>query len=570
MEPSEKFLIRSIVLDGVSEPFKRWIEPLRARYLDTEMGLQQVADLINDIRAAYDAHGYGLVQIAIPEQNLSGGELKLLVLEGRLESFLVCKNSKTRQAADTAFRVPEGEQFKIRRYEQGLDNIDRLFTFRAVHSAYDASSDKAECARIAPKGDAISADRGRRRSVGDVLIAPGTLVGFSNAIVSTRQPRPLWLSAGIDNNGSATTGRTRINGAVGLEDLLGLYEFISVRGSHTSDFSTGGDRSRNIGADFNMPFGYWSLSANYSYYDYRTTIVTANQPFVSSGSQRYLGFDVSRIVSRSPRTNLAVNLGLDLKETKNFVDDVKLTNSSRKLAVLSAGASARHRFASGEAYANLSLSRGLAAFGALDDQTTTRSIPRAQFTNVALSGYVQHSFYAPGTCITRKNLDKLLQGSPDLNSACRARLSALTAQPFPDFTISSSFAASWAPHALYSTEKVQIGGPYTVRGFDKQTLNGEFGGYVRNELSWYPRLSEESPFLNIIGRPSLFAGFDVGTIINDFAEPSQEKTLSGLIFGGRLTSRNITAEARVEAPIIAPASFTEKHALFRFLVNVRL
>lgn len=550
-----KVPIRTIAISGVSPDLVGEIDALKEPYLNKPMGIDEITTLTRAIREQYDRHGYGLIQVRVGEQNLATGVLELSVLEGRLENLVICKNGKERHAPKTAFRIPEGSLFKIRRYEQGLDNLDGLFSYRPVRSEYvNDPNDKARegCARVRmTRGDDSAG------SSGDVLVAPGRENGLSDVIISTRQPRPFWVSAGVDDLGSSATGRTRVNAGFAEEDLLGLFEQIAVRGSHTSDFSSGADRARNLSADVSMPFGYWHAGGHYSYYDYRTTIVTANQPFVTYGSQRFFGGDISRVLTRGRKGVLSADLGFEIKDTENFVDGVKLTNSSHRLSVVSFSLSHRGPFLGGSLYTGLAISQGLSAFGALRDQFASRAIPHAQFTNLAFNGDFQRSIYLPGThakLVDWVRLDKPDKGPP----------------PFPDFTIRSSLSASWAPQALYGSEQVLIGGPFTVRGFDETNLSGDVGGVVRNEVSWYPHVSYRSWALRRIGRPSLFAGLDAGTIIHSYSEPSQEDTLLGATFGGRISGRNLSAETRVELPVASPANFASRHAIFRFQVSMRL
>jgi hemolysin activation/secretion protein len=562
-ESGRRFKINRVDVAGVSERFKAEVDALTSARAGSEMGKNEIERLVADIQQVYNRRGFGLVQVRIPEQDLSKGELHLSVFEGKLESLIICKDGKTRTGPDMAFRLPEGGLLKIRRYEQGLDNIGRLSTFEPVASSYHEREEAASCANVQQEVDVVLAAQAQR-SIGDVLIVPGTKYGYSEVIVSTRQPRPFWVSGGADNFGSAQTGQTRLNAALAVEDILGLYEQITVQGSHTSDFSEGADRARNLGGYINVPFGYWNLAASYSYYDYRTTLSTGGQPFISEGSQRFFGLDLSRVIVRSADHNIGLSASLDLKEVQNFIDGVKLSNSSRKLAVLSGGVSGRGRILKGNYYANITIARGLSAFGALRDQFSARDVPHAQFTSVSATFDYQRPVYLP---VGHK---LLLEWYKAAQAYSEGKGSDPGTQPFPDMLLKTSLSASWAPHALYGSEKMQIGGPFTVRGFSDQNLSGDFGGYLRNEISWFPRLSDNSRFLNRIGRPSLFAGFDVGTILNDHAEPSFEKSLAGAVFGGRLSGRNLSIEARVEAPLIKPAAFTGQHALFRFQVNLRL
>lgn len=559
-----KFLITEINIIGAKAVPYYELEKLKKRYINTQMGSEEIDQLMRDIRNLYDNFGYGLVQTAIGDQDISTGKLTISVLEGQLQSLVVCKNGRERRGIDTAFRIPNNSLFRIRRYEQGLDNLDALFTFRPIVSQYLDDNNSIGCNRISTK----EADFAQGSS-GDILVAPGSEYGLSRVFISTIQPRPFWLSGGSDNYGSSTTGRTRINASLGIEDLFGLYEQIVTRASSTRDFSRGANRARNIGIDLGVPFGYWRINGYYSYYDYRTTIATANQPFVTKGSQQYFGGDISYVIARSRKGVLSVDTGLDIKDTTNFIDDVRLTNSSRRLSVLSIGINYRGSLVGGSYFVGITLNKGLDILGAFSDQNVNRTIPRAQYTNLELVSDFQRSFFLPGTY--RQLLEWYAARSSGYKMAETDRQRLLNEPaPFPDFTLRSTLSVTYAPHAVFGSEKIQIGGPFTVRGFDTENLSGDVGGYIRNEVSWYPKVSYRSWALRNIGRPSLFGGFDIGTIINDYAEASQEKTLTGVSFGARIAGRNISGETRVELPVVKPAYFNDRRAIYRFNVMMRL
>ncbi|EUK19426.1 ShlB/FhaC/HecB family hemolysin secretion/activation protein [Commensalibacter papalotli (ex Servin-Garciduenas et al. 2014)] len=48
----------------------------------------------------------------------------------------------------------------------------------------------------------------------------------------------------------------------------------------------------------------------------------------------------------------------------------------------------------------------------------------------------------------------------------------------------TSIHGEYASKNQYANEQLQIGGPYTVRGYLKQTMLGNAGIYMRNDLAW--------------------------------------------------------------------------------------
>jgi hemolysin activation/secretion protein len=557
-----QYLINRINVSGVDTLDSATIEAVTKRFVGTKMGLIEIENLRAAIGRAYARKGYSLIQVFLAEQDLSSGELSLLVVEGKLEALRICKNRQVRKGANTAFRVPTGGLFKLRPFEQGIETLAGLFSYEQsgpitvaeitasspdaiekIDAAGEAVAEKSEqpiatlpVPNTDGAGDATAQFQPCTATEANVFVIPGSKVGYSVIEVNSFQPRPIWFSAGSDNLGSSSTGKIRFNAGFGLEDVLGLYESLGLRGSHTSKFDKGDDRARNVSADLSVPYGYWNFHVGGSYFDY---------PFLTDGDQKTVSADVERVLRRGQSDVVTIGAGIELRNTTNSVNGLRLASSSRKLTVLNAHLSRRGTLLGGSIVSDISISQGIRAFDALRDINITKAQPHAQFTTVSLSLDFQRGFSITKT---------LVNGNK---------------QSVADFGFRSSLIASWAPHALFGSEKVQIGGPFTVRGFDNNNLSGDIGGYVRNELSYFPRLKPQT-FLSKIGRPSLFVGLDSGVITKDYADPAQEDALFGVAGGIRWSGRNLTTEARIETPLSRPAQLRGEKGIFRFSASLRL
>src|SRR5690606_11658509 len=68
-----------------------------------------------------------------------------------------------------------------------------------------------------------------------------------------------------------------------------------------------------------------------------------------------------------------------------------------------------------------------------------------------------------------------------------------------------------SPDPLFSSEQMNLGDRYTVRGFQQQSVAGDSGGYMRNELLWnLPPWTENETINNVIGGLQPYAGLDGG------------------------------------------------------------
>ena len=583
LEPEENAgacrLIDRITVDNVTliSPARlaKAVGPFRNKCLS----LKDIDVLRESIYNAYSDAGYALVQIYIGPQDLSGKELILTMVEGQVERYEIRKNDKVRRGSNTAFLTKQGDPFKLRRYEQGLDIVQSLQTYRRIGTSDTKIVKSAPIAvpsqaaalpgTFAPpelpgspplptpsvepsanRSEATPSEQTISKPPMEVEIAPGERVGTSVITVNTYQPKPFYAIVGTDDYGSASTGRTRINAGIGVEDVLGAYESLAIRGSHTTDFSKDADRSRNIAGDFSIPYGYWNLRLSGSYFDYRAAITTANQVFVTKGNQRDYSADLDRIVYRDKANVLKFGVGLAIRDVHNFVNGLKLDSSSRRLALLNAKLSERGRLFGSAVFAEFDFTRGLAAFGALHDGLLDKELPHAQFSRITGSFDLQHVFY----------LEHQSDGRPGRSDGHPGNL----------IQLHSYVTQSWSPYALYGTEKVQIGGPFTVRGFADTALVGDVGGFSRNELSFIPELNVKGALAQVFGQPSIYAGIDAGWIIRDYGDPTLEHSIAGAVAGLRFDAPHFRTEARVEAPIARPSMARHQGVLFRFSVSAML
>jgi hemolysin activation/secretion protein len=112
--------------------------------------------------------------------------------------------------------------------------------------------------------------------------------------------------------------------------------------------------------------------------------------------------------------------------------------------------------------------------------------------------------------------------------------------------------AEYSRWPLFGSQRLQVGGPYTVRGFRDQSLIGERGGYLRNDLVLpLPWASLEQQG----GRSELYLGLDSG-----WAAPAvSHSTASGGVAGTALGIRNSSGPISMDTSI--------GHALYGPLKN---
>lgn len=335
--------IRTITIDGALKLSERQRSRLAAPYLNRCLTVGDIERLLGDVTKAYIDRGYSTSRAYLPEQDLTTGSLRVLVLEGRISRIELEGRGVF---LDGAFLPAEGDRLNLRRLEQGIDQINRL-------SSNNATLD----------------------------IRPGDKPGESVVVVHNEPSRRIYANLSADNLGSRSTGRNQMAFTLTGEGLLGHNELISVTRRQSRPLNDGPNRSSSENYFISYPLGPISLSGGYTASRYRTIIDTAAGVPLELRGNSHNGFgtiDLALFRNRTDRINLSTTL--TVKDNESLIDGQRLDVSSRKLAVLDADLTYSSTALGGLFTLGLGYSRGLSAFDALQDAAgLPKEAPRAQF-----------------------------------------------------------------------------------------------------------------------------------------------------------------------------------------------
>lgn len=307
------------------------------------MGVGQINHLLATLTALYVEKGYIASRPYLSRAPVAGQTLDILIDEGYLEAIELADPQLPVSLAG-AFPGMLGEPLNLRDLEQGLDQLNRL---RSVD---------------------LTAD-----------IAPGSQPGASKIVLRPRsagQPR-VALGLGLDNLGSASTGRDRSVLSLSLDNPLALNDLLSLSASDTLNR---GDRySRNASLYYAMPYGYWTFSLFASHAEYRAPVKLSTLTLHSTGITDQLSLRGERVLWRDQRHQLSASLQLAHKDVDSEFAKVRLDVQSPTLTVAEAGL---NLFWLDRAVWNLDLNyaQGLRWLGADDDaRRPVADLPMAQF-----------------------------------------------------------------------------------------------------------------------------------------------------------------------------------------------
>lgn len=268
------------------------------------LAIDQIAQLAKEITNYLVAKGYVTSKAEIPPQGLSKGVLYINIVEAALEEILLNKESffdKTQKF--TAFGiVEEGEVLDLRKAEQGLEQMNRLGSNKAV-----------------------------------IKIIPGSKKKSSIIKVENRPQGRFQPMAYIDNNGSKVTGKKRETVGFSFDNLLQLNDSFSLsRTANSLDQSREERGNKSINSVFSVPLSWYTLTLSYTQSSYYFWSGSTSR-FKSSGRTSTRSATLERVLFRDKKFKLASNIGLVSKYNRSFLGDEKIEVSSKKASTASIG-----------------------------------------------------------------------------------------------------------------------------------------------------------------------------------------------------------------------------------------
>lgn len=275
-----------------ARPLKRLLASYQGRCLNAAdlQGLQQ------GMNSLALSRGLVTTRVVIPEQNLSSGTLRLEVWPGHLESYRV--NALYRRELDMALPLKNGDLLDLRGLEQAIDNLNRLESLQAT-----------------------------------VELTPGEKPGGSIAEFSIKRQRPWHLAAVLDSEAMEQHPSNTVRLSLTLDSPLKLADRLIV-GMNANLQDAEVDNAHGSSVDYELPVGWWRLSAGADQFEYRNPITAGLTTFVSSGKSQSVRTELARVIFRDAKHRLSVALHGKQRINDNFIDDVTVGVSSSRLKAI--------------------------------------------------------------------------------------------------------------------------------------------------------------------------------------------------------------------------------------------
>ncbi|RMR78617.1 Hemolysin activator protein [Pseudomonas coronafaciens pv. striafaciens] len=324
------FTINRIELKGADSlsPAERdaLIKPFQGKCL----GVAQLNELLKAITDHYIDKGLVTTRAYLPQQDLSKGDLQVLVIEGKLENLRsdAASGLSDRELA-MAFPGKQGELLNLREIEQMVDQLNRL------------PSNQAQ-----------------------MELTPGQAVGGSDVVVKNTPQKPWRANLSRNNEGQRSTGEQQWNVGLDWDSPLGLADQLSLRGGHDA-VSDHQQASHNSLLSYSLPWGWWTFSYMYSETEYRSQAEADGFKFNQDGDSQNHQFRAERVIHRDSVSKTSLNAGLAYLRTNNYVEDSKLALSSNRITEAQFGINHGRRVGSAFVNIDLGMQQGI---GLLDAQ----------------------------------------------------------------------------------------------------------------------------------------------------------------------------------------------------------
>lgn len=484
--------VNTINVAGVTLLSKNTLSKILRGYEGRCLTLADINNLLRDISNAYIERGYITARAFVDPSSTQGDSarpnlLRVLVVEGFVEDIIVNDGEKNSYyRGKTAFPGLIGKPLNLRDIEQGLDQLNRLASAEA-----------------------------------SMELEPGRELGGTVVRVANRTGRSWRMGLGMDNLGQFSTGEGMYNLSLEKDNFMGIGDQWAIYWSEDIPFwdrSKGRERmgsNRALSAFFSIPYGYWTFSGNLSQSNYTTKIYGMETDYTASGETRLFGVKADRVLFRNQNSKTSASIGFTHRAVDSYFEGFFL-DSSYKLAVLDVGLSHSRRILDGVASVSMGVARGMNRMGAPRYEINAHSTPKASFTKYT----AMLSWYRP------------------FRVADQA------------FYWSLSGYGQMTPHTLYGSERLQIGGRYSVRGLKNDSLSGDQGGYVTNELGWnLPwALPEKSPVYGV----QAYVAYDWGMLHKDSRDPFERGRVQGAAIGIR-TLGDLSLDASLSKVLERPS-----------------
>jgi hemolysin activation/secretion protein len=259
--------------------------PITKPYLGRKLTFTELLQIRTDITKLYVNRGYITSGAIIPPQTISGGVVKVQVIEGSLEAINVTGNKRLRSGYISK-RIARGAAKPL--------NVNNLL-------------ESLQMLKLDPLVTNISAD-----------LQAGAKPNSQILQVDVKEAKSFYIAPSLDNARSPSVGSFRRQIQVSEANLLGLGDGLSLGYSNT-------DGSNGIDLSYSLPINAKNGTLRFAYGTTKSEVL--EEPFDAleiKATSRYYDLTYRQPIVLKPRTEFAVGFGLShqTSQTELGLDDI--------------------------------------------------------------------------------------------------------------------------------------------------------------------------------------------------------------------------------------------------------
>lgn len=471
------------------------------------LSFERLAEIRRAVVAQYRAAGKPLVDVFVPEQDVSDGAVRIAIAEFRLGQVRASGNRYFSDAVLTGeMPLRSGEPILQSEVSSGLALLNAN-PYRRV----------------------------------DVIYAPGTAANSTDVLLQTDDRLPLRINAGYDNAGVPQLGRDRFFAGIDYGNLFGLDQQIAYQFTASNDIFGGNpdiegrpDRARFMAHSLNYsaPLPWHDRIELFGVYAQSTPRLPDSYGQSGISAQASIRYDW--LLPSNGDSNQQIQFGYDFKRTNNDLEfgGFQVFNSNVHVHQFLASYSISKPDDFGLARGNITF---VASPGGLDGDNSDAAFTTARQGATARYAYLQ------------------LGGQHDF---------ALGA----GFALSARGTFQWTPNTLLPSEELGLGGDTSVRGYDPYVVLGDRGWNLQTEVRT-PGIPIGAS--SIAMQPFVF--FDAGHAWNRIDQPAEASNGSLLSVGAGLRvqwSRYVDLRGTYGVPLRAPVPGGSKAPMVQLFVSI--
>ena len=286
-DESVHFHISHIRIENQVERF-RFLERIARPYVDKELSLSDINKLIHAMNQSLMARGFSTSRIVVPEQNLSSGELRLVLQIGYIGTVRFAEGSDNLYWKNL-FPFHEEDILNVRDIEQGIEQAKRL-----------------------PSQD-IS-----------VQLLPSDQPQQTDVVLTVKRGKNFYGTISVDDSGLEDTGKLQWYTSIGIDQPFHKNDMLRIGmnldGAH--DGYEKGTRGHHI--SYTYPYGRHTFSFSYQRSKYHQTVESIPYNFISAGDSNISTLSWDYVLHRSAAMKTSMDIRLRKRNSHSFLNDVEL------------------------------------------------------------------------------------------------------------------------------------------------------------------------------------------------------------------------------------------------------